>query len=245
MEFKDQTVAILGASGGIGSTLAENLVDSGARLLVASRSTDSYSAYNWADSAHITEVDVDQPQQAEQWLREAAPETGLNSVINCVGTMDLKPLEHTSYEAFEEAINRNLKSSFALLKGYLSVLPDEGGAYLGFSSAAAGRGIPNHSAIGAAKAGVEGLVRSVAATYADRGLRANCIAPGLVETPLSEKLLRSERAREQSESMHPMGRIGQPDDLMEMAKVLIHPDSDWITGQIIGIDGGLRTLQSR
>jgi len=245
MDFSGHTIAILGASGGIGSTLAANLVDSGATLMVASRKPEAYESHEWSESADVSTVDVSQPERAEKWIGDVSPDSGLDAVVNCVGTMDLKPLEHTSYEAFDEAINLNLKSSFALLKGYLSALPDEGGSFLGFSSAAAGRGIPNHAAIGAAKAGLEGLVRSVAASYADRGLRANCIAPGLVETPLSDTLLRSDRARERSEDMHPMGRLGQPDDLVEMARVLIHPDNDWITGQVVGVDGGLRSLQSR
>ncbi|MGB1376148.1 MAG: SDR family NAD(P)-dependent oxidoreductase, partial [Rhodothermales bacterium] len=98
----------------------------------------------------------------------------------------------------------------------------------------------------AAKAGIVGLMQSAAATYAQRGVRVNCVAPGLVETPMSERLTANEAARKASESMHALGRIGQPEDVAEAIDWLLDPSrSSWVTGQVIGVDGGLGTIRPR
>jgi NAD(P)-dependent dehydrogenase (short-subunit alcohol dehydrogenase family) len=114
-----------------------------------------------------------------------------------------------------------------------------------FSTAAAAVGLPNHEAIAAAKAGVEGLVRSAAATYASQGLRFNAIAPGLVRTPLSARITSSETALKASVAMHPLGRIGEPDEVASLAAWLLGPDATWATGQVYTLDGGLAALRAR
>ena len=115
----------------------------------------------------------------------------------------------------------------------------DGGSVVLVSTVAAGTGLPNHEAIAAAKSGIEGLARSAAATYAGRGLRFNVVAPGLVDTPLASRITSSERTLEHSRKMHPLGRIGVPGDVAEAINFLLGQQSDWITGQVLGIDGGL------
>jgi 3-oxoacyl-[acyl-carrier protein] reductase len=244
-DFSNRTYAILGGSGGIGSTISTKLHDAGARLEVASRSIEAYEEFDWANEAGIHEVNAMDPDEIENWLRSVAPDQGLDGVVNAVGSIVLKPLHRTDYEEWQETLSLNLTSCFALLRGYVDNLTKHGGDFVAFSSAAAGQGIPNHEAIAAAKAGVEGLVRSSAATYANRNLRVNGISPGLVETSLSEDMLRSERAREQSESMHALGRLGEPQDPADAALWLLNPDTDWVTGEIIAVDGGLRNCNSK
>jgi len=242
--FSNRHYAILGGSGGIGSEIARRLSQHNAQLHLASRDTSSYGNQDFASGATVTRVDAKQPGEIEDWLKETSPERGFDGVINAVGSIDLKPIGRTSYDTWNRTIQLNLTSCFALARGYVDCLPDEGGSFLAFSSAAAGKGFPNHGAISAAKAGVEGLIRSLAATYSSRNLRANCISPRLVETPLSEDMLKSDRARQQSESMHALGRLGQPEDPARAAIWLLNPDNDWVTGQVIGVDGGLRAIQS-
>ena len=107
-------------------------------------------------------------------------------------------------------------------------------------------GLTNHEAIAAAKAGVIGLTRAAAATYAYRDIRVNCVAPGLVETPLSERITSREAARKQSESLHALGRLGRPADVAEALHWLLDGErSGWVTGQAIGVDGGLGTVRAR
>ena len=114
-----------------------------------------------------------------------------------------------------------------------------------FSSAAGRIGLANHEAIAAAKAGVIGLTLSAAATYAARGLRVNCVAPGLVHTKMSEKITSNPSAEAFSKALHPLGRLGTPDDIGALAALLLSEDSSWITGQVFGVDGGLGTLKTR
>lgn len=113
------------------------------------------------------------------------------------------------------------------------------------SSAAARIGLANHEAVAAAKAGVVGLARSAAATYASRGVRVNVVSPGLVRTPLAERIVSNDAALRASQAMHALGRIGEPDDVARVLEFLLDPAQSWITGQDYGVDGGLGTLRSR
>ena len=119
-----------------------------------------------------------------------------------------------------------------------------GGSVVLVSSAAASIGLSNHEAIAACKAGIEGLVRSAAMTYAAKQIRVNAVAPGLVKTSLTEKIWGNPRASEMSLSMHPIGRFGQPEDIARAVLWLASPDQSWVTGQTIGVDGGLGKLKA-
>ena len=118
------------------------------------------------------------------------------------------------------------------------------GSLVLFSSVAAGVGLASHEAIGAAKAGVEGLARSAAASYAGKQIRVNAVAPGLCDTPLAARLLGSDAARAASGKMHPLGRVGTAADPAAAAAFLLDPaQSGWVTGQVLGVDGGLGSLR--
>ncbi len=105
--------------------------------------------------------------------------------------------------------------------------------------------MPNHEAIGAAKAGIIGLALSAAATYGPQNIRVNIIAPGLVRTPLTATLLRNDSMLKTSSAMHALGRIGEPDDVAAAIEWLLDPHQSWVTGQVLGIDGGLATVRPR
>ncbi len=243
--FAGSHYAVLGGSGGIGSEIVDGLINRGASVHVASRNREAYETLEWTQEVSVCTLDAQKPRELEDWIVDSSPDSGFDGVVNAVGTIDIKPLDRTSYETWERTLELNLTSCFALLRGYLSDRPEGGGHFLAFSSAAAGQGIPNHGAIAAAKSGIEGLIRSVASTYSRRNFRANCISPGLVETPLSESITQNEQSREQSESMHPLDRLGQPEDIAEAALFLLDPSNDWITGQVLDVDGGLRNLNAR
>jgi 3-oxoacyl-[acyl-carrier protein] reductase len=113
------------------------------------------------------------------------------------------------------------------------------GSFVLFSTVAARTGLQNHEAIGAAKGAVEGLIRSASIAYARYGIRFNAIAPALTKTELSKSLWSSEAMLNASVAMHPLGRLGEPGDIAAAAAFLLSGEASWLTGQILGIDGGL------
>ncbi len=106
-------------------------------------------------------------------------------------------------------------------------------------------GLANHEAIAAAKAGVIGLALSAAATYASNHLRVNVVAPGLTETPLTSAITSNEKSRQLSEQMHALGRLGQPQDIARAIVFLLDPQNNWITGQVLAVDGGLSHIRPK
>lgn len=162
-----------------------------------------------------------------------------------VGSILLKPAHLTTEKDWHDTIDINLNSAFHLLRHTTKAMFKTGGSIVLVSTAAARVGLPNHEAIAAAKAGVQGLARSAAASYAGRGIRVNCVAPGLVDTPLASRIVDNPRSLEASQGMHPLGRIGQPDEVASAIDWLLDPANSWVTGQILGLDGGLGDLKMR
>lgn len=238
---------ILGATGGIGSRVTRMLADRGADLAIGARSEDDLEALADETGAHPISLDATVYDQVEAAVEEAHEELGgLDGVANCVGSILLKPAHLTSVEEFDRVMKVNVYSSFYLVKAAARRLMKTGGSVV-LSSAAVGlHGVANHEAIAAAKAGVAGLVRSAAATYGLQGVRVNAVAPGLVDTPLTERLTKNEASLEQSKKMHALGRIGQPDEVASaIAWLLDDETSSWVTGQVLGVDGGLSAVRAR
>ena len=139
----------------------------------------------------------------------------------------------------------NVRPAFGRTRAAGKHMKGTGGSGVLMSSCAASVGLPNHEAIAAAKAGVEGLVRAAAATYAGSGLRFNAVAPGLVATPMAMRITENESALKASVAMHPLVRIGQPEDVAPSIAFLLGEASAWTTGQVLGVDGGLARLKGR
>lgn len=189
-------------------------------------------------------VDYKQPDSVDQSITAfTAKHGGLDAYVHAVGGVFLKPLHMVTDEEWEEVLSLNLTSAFTAARAALKpMLKAREGVFLFFSSVAGQIGISNHEAISAAKAGISGLTRSIAATYASNGIRANAIAPGLVETPATRKLTSNEQALKISERMHPLGRIGTVDDIASLAAWMISAEASWMTGQVVGLDGGMGSI---
>ncbi len=194
----------------------------------------------------VVTADAANFDDAERCVTEAVTTTGqLDGIVNCAGSILLKPAHLTSAQELQDVLTANLITAFATVRAGAGAMRQRGGSIVLLSSAAAAIGLPNHEAIAAAKAGVSGLARSAAATYAPYGIRVNAVSPGLVDTPMSQAIISNELARKASIAMHPLGRLGTADDIAEAVCWLLTPQSAWVTGQIIGVDGGLATLKSR
>ena len=176
--------------------------------------------------------------------RRSRPTVGLDGLANCVGSILLKPAHLTSEEEWDAVVSTNLKSAYAAVRAAARAMT-AGGSVVLVSSAAGRLGLANHEAIAAAKAGVIGLALSAAATYAPKGIRVNAVAPGLVRTPMTARITGNEAALKASTAMHALGRIGEPEDVASAIAWLLDPVQSWVTGQVIGVDGGLATLRSR
>lgn len=235
---------VVGAYGGIGSQVVKQLSSLDAELFLIGRddaklkaiATPVSAQYTTADATHFDEM-ADAFRKAEQALGE------VTGVVCCVGSLMLKPAHLSTEKDWQDTISKNLTAAFTCVQGATKLLMNSGGSVVLISSAAAQAGIPNHEAIAAAKAGIEGLTRSAAATYANHNIRYNAVAPGLVETPLTSMITKSESTKQFSTAMHALGRLGAPKDIANAIQWLLDPDNDWITGQVIAIDGGLSKVR--
>jgi NAD(P)-dependent dehydrogenase (short-subunit alcohol dehydrogenase family) len=240
------TYVVLGAGGGIGSALSRRLAAQGARLVLAGRNDERLAALASGIDGETVTLDATRPDQVEACVKRAVEAHGrIDGLANCVGSLLLKPAHLTTETEWQDTITTNLGSAFAAVKAGARAMTPTGGSIVLVSSAAARIGLANHEAIAAAKAGVIGLTLSAAASYAHRGIRVNCVAPGLTRTPMTERITSNEASLKASTALHALGRVGDPDDVAAAIEWLLSPSQGWITGQVLGVDGGLGTVRAR
>jgi 3-oxoacyl-[acyl-carrier protein] reductase len=237
---------VIGASGAIGSATARRLADAGATLVLAGRDEAALDAVASDTGGKARVVDARQIDQVGALVDEVVQEYGqLDGVANLAGSVLLKPAHLTSEQEWLDTIATNLTSAFAVVRAAAPAMRKTGGSIVLASSAAAQIGIANHEAIAAAKGGVISLMLSAAATYGAKGVRVNAVAPGLVASKMTEKLVSNEQQAEASRQMHVLGRLGEGDDVAAAVAWLLDPATSWVTGQVIGVDGGLGHIRTR
>lgn len=235
---------VLGASGGIGSQVARILANAGHNVSLASRNSKRLKALGSELRVPAYDIDATSIEDVETCFSKSLAEFGrIDGAINCVGSVLLKPAHLTTESEWHETIAKNLTSSFATVRAAAKTMTNEGGSVVLMSSAAAQIGLASHEAIAAAKAGVIGLAKSAAASYAARGLRFNVVAPGLVKTGLTKRIWESDRAAATSTSMHALGRLGEPAEVASLIAWLLDRQNSWVTGGVFSIDGGLGNVK--
>ena len=242
---------ILGASSDIAADLARRLHAAGHQTLLAARNVDRLSdlaAETDSDTVEFDAADGDSVTAAFEAAKERFGPFenggGFAGAANMVGSFLMKAAHLTSDEEWRATLAANLDSAFYCVRAAGRTMR-EGGSVVLMGSVAGRIGIHSHEAIAAAKAGVTGLTISAAATYANRGLRFNCVSPGLTRTKLTERVWRNDAAAEASRDMHALHRLGEPGDVAAAVTFLLDPAHDWITGQELGVDGGLSAVVTK
>ncbi|MFS4468446.1 SDR family NAD(P)-dependent oxidoreductase [Maribacter sp. 2210JD10-5] len=225
-----KNIVLIGGSHGIGFEMAKSLQND-YKVHVASRTNEQL------DGIEVKHISFD---ATEDTLDESQLPDEIHGFAYCPGSINLKPFKMLSIEAFREEMELNFFSMVNVMK---SIMPKmaEGSSMVFFSTVAVGTGMPFHTSVAAAKGAIEGFAKSLAAEYAPK-VRVNCIAPSLVDTPLAGRLLNNDKKREMMSERHPMKRYGEAEDIANLAVFLLSDKSSWVTGQVLGVDGGLSTL---
>jgi NAD(P)-dependent dehydrogenase (short-subunit alcohol dehydrogenase family) len=228
---------IVGGSTGIGKAITKILASGGNDVYVVSRNASD----RISDEPNVHPFDRDVTKEDTDW--SFLPEK-LDGVAYCAGSINLKPFHRLKLQDFKNDFEINLLGVVNTLQNCMPALKkSEQASVVLFSSVAAQKGLTFHTTVSAAKGGVEGLTKALSAEWAP-SIRVNSIALALTDTPMAERLLNSENKREASNERHPLKRYGKPEDAAEMAAFLLSSKSSWITGQIIGVDGGMSSVQN-
>ena len=164
-----------------------------------------------------------------------------DGIVYFPGTIVLKPFKQLSLETFEDDYNINVLGLLKILKFYESRLSDNSSLVF-ISTVAASLGMPFHASISMCKSSIEALAKSLAAEWSPR-VRINCIAPSLVETKLAKRFFRNDKQKEMMNERHPLKTTGTPEDISSAIEFLLSKKSKWITGQVMGVDGGMSTIK--
>jgi 3-oxoacyl-[acyl-carrier protein] reductase len=246
MEETKKNILVLGANGGLGSSISRLLISQNYNVVLAGRNKSGLESLSQELGSPFLVCDATDFASMASCFEDAVITTGqLDGVVNAVGSIHLKPAHTTTEEDWMSVLQTNLTSSFACVKYGAKNMMSKGGSIVLVASAVASTGMPNHEAIAAAKGGVAALARSAAATYARHNLRVNCVSPGLLATGLTRGITTNKNQLEASVQLHPLGRIGVPDDVSPAIEWLLSERSSWVTGEIINIDGGLASLKGR
>lgn len=236
-------IVILGATGGIGAALARRVAARGATPVLMARDAarlEALAAEIPGAEAHV--VDVTDTAALKSAITGLG--TPLAGLAYCVGSILLKPATRVTEADLADTYRLNVIGAAMAVQAAIPALQSGNGSVVLFSSVAARAGFANHLAIGAAKAAVEGMTVSLAAELAP-AVRVNCIAPSLTRTRIAEPLTRNPAMAEAIGKLHPIPRLGEPEDVAALADLLLSPEAGWITGQVIGVDGGRGTLRTK
>ncbi len=226
---------IVGGSSGIGKSISQTLTQSGHKVFAT---FNKHKPETTSADLHYSFIDVLNEELDLDFLPDQ-----LNGVVYCPGSINLKPFSRIKPNAYVDDFNLQVVGVIKVLQSVVNRLKrTENSSVVLFSTVAVQLGFNFHSQVAVSKGALEGLTRSLAAEWAPQ-IRINAIAPSLTDTPLASKLLSTEEKREANAAKHPMRRIGNPEDIAQMAAFLLSEKSSWMTGQILHVDGGMSSIK--
>ncbi|MCU0401389.1 MAG: SDR family oxidoreductase [Algoriphagus sp.] len=226
--MEGKNIVIVGGNSGIGKATSEMLQSAGANLFLYSKSGSGTTALD--TSSDFGEM-------------PGLPEV-IDGLVYAPGTINLKPFHRISIDEFKKEMEVNFFGAVRVLQACLKGLKKSSApSVVLYSTVAVQTGMGFHAGIASAKGAIEGLTRSLAAEWAPSKIRVNAIAPSLTETPLASALLSTPEKKEASDKRHPLGRVGSALDIAASTVFLLSPQSSWMTGQILHVDGGMSTIK--
>ena len=229
-------ILIFGATGSVGSSLAKLVKDSSMDAHLIGKNEGEISSLKNQTGFTCSIADVTDPNFLEIIDKDLAG-SEISGIAYCVGSIDLKPINLVSKKDYLKSFELNLFPIVEIIKKFKDNLKKNKSSVVLFSTVAVKQGFPNHSIISPVKASLEGLTVSLAAELAPN-VRVNCIAPSLSKSKMAGKILSNPKIAEGIAKQHPLKRVGEGNDSAALAKFLLSDESSWITGQIIGVDGG-------
>lgn len=227
-----KNILLIGGSYGIGLELAKEIQTEN-NVFVASRTWENNSDLN------VTHIPFDATTDV---LDVSKLPNVIDGLVYCPGTINLRPFKALKIEAFENDLQVNFINLVKIIQNVLpNLLASNQASIVLFSSVAAKMGMPFHTSVAASKGAIEGFAKALAAEFAPK-IRVNVIAPSLTDTPLANKFLNTEEKKEKSALRNPMKKVGTSQDIAQMAAFLLSEKSNWISGQIFNVDGGMSTL---
>jgi NAD(P)-dependent dehydrogenase (short-subunit alcohol dehydrogenase family) len=244
LSLQGKTALVVGGSSGIGNAIAHGFQDSGARVAIAARTPAKVEAATQRlqeldPTARGYVIDAARPEEIDELVATAVTDFGhIDILVACQGMTILKPAEEVTPAEYDEVMQTNLRSVFFTCTRFGRHMLELGnGSIITIASLAAHRGWPLASIYAASKHGVAGLTKTLAAEWADRGVRVNAISPGFFMTELNRSKMSSKR-KENALLRTPMGRFGQLDELVGAAIYLASPAAGFVTGTVLNVDGG-------
>ncbi len=225
-----------------------------AQSVISTISSEDYNIYSivrdednsatlTALGVNVTIGDATSEEDIKNFVSSVKEIGDIDAVLHTVGSFAVRPPHAMNKEAFEAVISTNLTSAFLTLSIVGKAMLGQGHGRMVFTSSVAGSlGLVNHEAISAAKGGIEAMVRSAAATYANRGIRVNAVAPGLTNTKLASPIMSNETASQAASQKIPIKRVGEKEEIASVIKWLLLEAPDNFTGQIMHADGGMSNL---
>ena len=244
MDFRGQVGIVTGGARGIGKAIAEGLAKSGVDLVIAGRNLDAANETAAALTAFGVKamgvkLDVSNSEEVEKTFEGIRKEfQRIDILINNAGITKDGLLLRMSEAAWDSVININLKGVFLCSREAIKDMAKQRyGRIVNITSVAAFMGNPGQANYSASKAGIVGFTKTIAREYAIRGITVNAVGPGFIETAMTDVL--SDRVKEEMKKLIPLGRFGTVEDVANAVIFLASPDSGYITGQVIHVNGGM------